>query len=196
MSGLLELRTERLVLREWRDEDLDPFAEINADPEVMRYLVKQMTRAESDHRAAQIREHFRIHGFGKWAVEVRDTARFIGFVGIERVTFEAPFTPNVEIGWRLARGAWGKGFATEAARAAVTFGFDKLRFNEIVSFTVPTNVPSRRVMERLGMTHDSAEDFDHPFLAEGHPLRKHVLYRLTRSECSGERSGVSPPSSS
>ncbi len=189
MSDLPELRTERLVLREWWDEDLDPFAAMNADPEVMRFLVKQMARVESDYRAAQIREHFRIHGFGKWAVEVRDTARFIGFVGIEQVTFEAPFTPNVEIGWRLAREAWGQGFATEAARAAMTFGFDKLGLNEIVSFTVPDNVPSRRVMERLGMTRDPAEDFDHPFLAEGHPLRKHVLYRLSRSECVG----VSPP---
>ncbi|MBC7816899.1 MAG: GNAT family N-acetyltransferase [Planctomycetaceae bacterium] len=181
MSDIPELRTDRLVLREWRDEDLEPFAALNSDPEVMRFLTKLMSRVESDHRVEQIREHFRDHGFGKWAVEVRDAARFIGFVGIERASFEAPFTPSVEIGWRLAREAWGQGFATEAARAAITFGFEKRGLNEIVSFTVPDNAPSRRVMERLGMTRDPAEDFDHPFLAEGHPLRKHVLYRLPRS---------------
>lgn len=180
MSETPELRTERLVLREWRDSDLDPFAALNADPEVMRFMPKLLSRDECAARIQSIRDHFREHGFGLWAVEVRDAIPFIGFVGLSIPRFEAPFTPCVEIGWRLAREAWGQGFAIEAARASVAFGFDQLGLKEIVSFTVPDNVRSRRVMERLGMTCDPAEDFDHPMLAEGHPLRKHVLYRLPR----------------
>ena len=175
-----ELRTERLVLREWRDEDLEPFAALNADSEVMQFMPKLLSRDECATRIQNIRDHFRDHGFGLWAVEVRDVTPFIGFVGLSVPRFEMPFTPCVEIGWRLAREAWGQGFATEAARAAVAFGFHEMGLPEIVSFTVPENVRSRRVMERLGMTHDPAGDFEHPLLAEGHPLRKHVLYRLSR----------------
>lgn len=175
-----ELRTERLVLREWRDEDLEPFAVLNADPEVMRFMPKLLSRDECATRIQNIREHFRDHGFGLWAVEVCNVTPLIGFVGLSIPRFEMPFTPCVEIGWRLAREAWGQGFATEAARAAVVFGFNELGLQEIVSFTVPENVRSRRVMERLGMTHDPAGDFDHPLLVEGHPLRRHVLYRLPR----------------
>lgn len=180
MSDVPELRTERLLLREWRDEDLDPFAALNADPEVMRFMPKLLTREECAARIQSIRDHFREHGFGLWAVEIQDAAPFIGFVGLSIPRFDAPFMPCVEIGWRLAREAWNHGFATEAARAVVAFGFDDLGLNEIVSYTVPDNVRSRRVMERLGMTHDPAGDFDHPLLAEGHALRKHVLYRLPR----------------
>lgn len=180
MSDVPELRTERLLLREWRGEDLDPFAALNADPEVMRFMPKLLSRDECAARIQSIRDHFRDHGFGLWAVEVRDVTPFVGFVGLSIPRFEAPFMPCVEIGWRLAREAWGNGFATEAARAAVEFGFNELGLQEILSFTVPTNSRSRRVMQRLGMTHDPDGDFDHPLLAEGHPLRKHVLYRLTR----------------
>jgi RimJ/RimL family protein N-acetyltransferase len=175
-----ELRTERLLLREWRDDDLEPFAALNADPEAMRHFPKLLTREESDERVRQIREHFERHGFGLWAVEIRNGTPFIGFVGLSTPRFEPPFTPFVEVGWRLARQSWGHGFATEGARAALAFGFERLGLPEIVSSTVPDNVRSRRVMERLGMTRDPADDFDHPLLAEGHPLRKHVLYRLRR----------------
>ena len=180
MSDVPELRTERLLLREWRDEDLDPFAALNADPEVMRFMPKLLSRDECAARIQSMREHFRDHGFGLWAVEVRNVSLFVGFVGLSIPRFEAPFMPCVEIGWRLAREAWGRGFATEAARAAVALGFDVFGLQEILSFTVHDNVRSRRVMERLGMKHDPAGDFDHPLLAEGHPLRKHVLYRLPR----------------
>lgn len=180
MSDTPGLRTERLVLRAWRDEDLEPFVSLNSDPEVMRFMPKLLNREECVARIQSIRDHFREHGFGLWAVEVRNVTPLIGFVGLSIPRFEAPFMPCVEIGWRLARDAWGQGFATEAARAAVTFGFHELGLQEILSFTVPDNVRSRRVMERLGMAHDPAGDFGHPLLAEGHPLRKHVLYRLPR----------------
>ena len=180
MSSTPELRTERLVLREWQDADLKPFAALNSDPEVMRFMPKLLSRDECAARIQNIRDHFRDHGFGLWAVEVRDVLPFVGFVGLNIPRFEAPFMPCVEIGWRLTREAWGQGFATEAARAAVAFGFGVLGLQEILSFTVPENVRSRRVMERLGMKHDPSGNFDHPLLAEGHPLRKHVLYRLPR----------------
>ena len=178
MSSGNELHTDRLILRQWRDEDLPLFAAINADPEVMRYFPKLLSREESDERVRQVREHFHRHGFGLWAVEVFGAEPFVGFVGLSVPSFDSQFTPCVEVGWRLARKAWGKGYATEAARAAVQFGFDRLGMKEIVSSTVPDNQRSRRVMERLGMTHDPAEDFEHPLLPAGHPLRRHVLYRL------------------
>ena len=145
-----ELRTERLVLREWQDEDLEPFAALNADSEVMRFMPKLLSRDECATRIQNIRDHFHDHGFGLWAVEVRDVTPFVGFVGLSIPRFEMPFTPCVEIGWRLAREAWGQGFATEAARAADAFGFHELRLQEIVSCTVPENVRSRRVMELSG----------------------------------------------
>jgi RimJ/RimL family protein N-acetyltransferase len=172
------LRTERLVLRPWRDADLAPFAALNADPEVMRYFPATLSRAESDAVAGRIRESFAARGFGNWAVEVPGVTPFAGFVGLSVPRFDAPFMPCVEIGWRLARACWGKGYASEAARAALDFGFASLKLPEIVSFTVVANLPSRRVMERLGMRHDPSGDFDHPVLAAGHPLRRHVLYRL------------------
>jgi len=168
------LRTERLMLREWRDSDRIPFAELNADPDVMQFMPTRLNQDESDALAQRIKDHFTQNGFGWWAVEVIGGESFIGFVGLSIPRFSAPC---VEVGWRLARHAWGNGYATEAARRAMRFGFEELRLNEIVSFTVPHNVRSRRVMERLGMTHDPAEDFDHPLLPDGDPLRRHVLYR-------------------
>lgn len=172
------LKTERLLLRPWCDEDLAPFAAMNADPEGMRYFPATLSHAESDALAGRILEGFAARGFGNWAVEVPGVTPFVGFVGLSVPRFEAPFMPCVEIGWRLARACWGKGYATEAARAALAFGFGNLKLPEIVSFTVVANLPSRRVMERLGMRHDPSGDFDHPSLAPGHPLRRHVLYRL------------------
>ncbi len=169
------LTTPRLLLRDWRDEDLPAFAALNADARVMEFFPRPLDRAESDLMADQIRDHFARHGFGLWAVEVPGVAGFIGFVGLSVPRFEAHFTPCVEIGWRLAFEHWGRGYATEAARAALEFGFQQLALDQIVSFTVPSNVRSRAVMERIGMTRSPAADFDHPALPEGHPLRRHVL---------------------
>jgi RimJ/RimL family protein N-acetyltransferase len=177
-----ELRTARLLLRRWRDGDRAPFAALNADPEVTEHLGGAMSRARSDALVDQIEAVFERRGFGMWAVEVAGTGDLAGFAGLSVPAFEAPFMPAVEIGWRLARAHWGHGYATEAALAAVAFGFDEARLDEIVSFTVPANVRSRRVMERLGMTHDPADDFDHPALPVPHPLRRHVLYRLRRPD--------------
>ena len=176
----MEPVTERLLLRRWRDEDRGPFAALNADPAVMEHFPSPMTRAESDAFVDRIIAQHDEHGWGLWAVEVQATGRFIGFTGLAVPRFEAHFTPAVEVGWRLARDAWGSGYASEAARAAVAFGFDELGLEQIVSFTAVGNLRSRAVMVRIGMTHDPAEDFDHPALPEGHALRRHVLYRLPR----------------
>jgi RimJ/RimL family protein N-acetyltransferase len=148
----------------------------------MEFFPGPLDRAESDALAGRIRDHLARHGFGLWAVEARGVADFIGFVGLSVPSFQAPFTPCVEIGWRLAHEHWGRGYATEAARAALAFGFRDLALEEIVSFTVPMNRRSRRVMERLGMTRSAADDFEHPALPEGHALRPHVLYRLRRGD--------------
>lgn len=172
------IATQRLRLRAWRDEDLEPFASLNADPRVMEHFAKTLDRTESDARAARIRDHFARHGFGYWAVEVVGVAEFVGFVGLEVPRFQAHFTPCVEIGWRFAYEFWGRGYATEAARATLEFGFRELGLDEIVSSTVPANRRSWSVMERLGMKRSPADDFDHPALPEGHPLRRHLLYRI------------------
>ncbi len=171
------IETVRLLLRRWRDDDLPAFAALNSDPRVMEFFPKPLDRAESDARAAQIRECFDRDGYGLWAVEVRGVADFIGFVGLWAPTYEAHFTPCVEVGWRLACDHWGQGYATEAARASLDFGFRQLGLVEIVSLTVPANRRSSQVMERIGMTRSPLDDFDHPSLPEGHPLRRHVLYR-------------------
>lgn len=176
------LVTERLILRPWRREDRAPFAELNADPEVMQHFPRPLTRAESDQTADQIEAHFREHGFGPWAVEVRGGPSFVGVVGLKHVDFEAPFTPAVEVLWRLARSAWGHGYATEAAARVLRFAFLELDLHAVVSFTATVNVRSRRVMERLGLQHESASDFDHPKLPPGDRLRRHVFYRLTRDD--------------
>jgi RimJ/RimL family protein N-acetyltransferase len=181
MTAVPTLTTPRIRLRPWREQDLPAFAAMNADPHVMEHLPKLLERAESDAMAGWIVEHFAKHGFGWWAVEVIGVAKFAGFTGLSRATFPAHFTPTVEISWRLAHPCWGKGYATEAARRVVAFAFDELALDEIVSFTVPANCRSIRVMERIGMTRLLADDFDHPRLPNGHPLRRHVLYRLSRS---------------
>ena len=176
------IETHRLRLRPWRDEDLPAFAAMNSDSRVMEFFPKVLSRGESDALAARIRGKLEQNGFGFWAVEVPSVADFIGFVGLSVPGFEAHFTPCVEIGWRLAYEHWGKGFATEAAKASRDFGFAELRLDQIVSFTVPNNLRSRRVMERIGMTHSPTDDFEHPGLPEGHRMRLHVLYRLARTE--------------
>jgi RimJ/RimL family protein N-acetyltransferase len=172
------LRTQRLILRPWRDEDLAPFAALNADPGVMEHFPATLSRAESDAFAERVRSEMAARGFGLWAVEVPGVAPFVGFTGLAVPRFEARFTPCVEVGWRLAREHWGNGYAPEAARAALAHGLGVLGLDEIVSFTAAGNLRSRRVMEKLGMTHDPADDFEHPSLAPGHPLRRHVLYRI------------------
>jgi RimJ/RimL family protein N-acetyltransferase len=182
MNVARELRTHRLYLRRWCATDRQPFAALNADPRVMEYFPAPLPREESDALAARIESHFEQHRFGLWAVEIVDVAPFAGFIGLSVPRFEAHFTPCVEIGWRLAAECWGCGYATEGARAVLAFGFEQLHLAEIVSFTVPSNLRSRRVMEQLGMTRKPADDFDHPALPEGHPLRRHVLYRLARPE--------------
>lgn len=170
----------RVVLREWTDADLAPFAALNADPEVMRYFPGCLTRTESAALAARIRERLRDDGYGLWALEIPGVAQFAGCVGLAVPSFAAAFTPCHEIGWRLARACWGRGYATEAAQMAVEFAFGALGLASLVSFTARTNIRSQRVMQRLGMTHDPSDDFDHPRLPPGHPLRAHVLYRLER----------------
>ena len=175
-----ELRTERLRLRRWRPADRAPFAALNADPRVMAHFPATLSREESNTLAARVEAHFDQHGFGLCAVEVPEVAPFVGFLGLSVPRFEAHFTPCVEIGWRLAPEHWGKGYATEGARAVLAFGFETLQLGEIVSFTTTGNLPSRRVMEKIGMTHDPVDDFDHPGLPDGHPLRRHVLYRIAR----------------
>lgn len=178
----MEGRTPRLLLRRWRPSDRDALARLNADPEVMEHFPATLDRAGSDATADRIAAHFATHGFGLWAIEVQGGEPFIGFAGLMIPRFQAHFTPAVEIGWRFARSAWGHGYATEAAREALRLGFAELGLPSIVSFTVPNNLRSRRVMERLGMRRDPREDFDHPLLPEASPLRRHVLYRLSAAE--------------
>ncbi|MDP1820544.1 MAG: GNAT family N-acetyltransferase [Acidimicrobiales bacterium] len=175
-----ELCTDRLRLRRWQPEDLEPFAALNDDPVVMEHFPSRPSGAESDAMVERIEAAFGRDGYGLWAVEVVASGRFAGFTGLWPATFEAPFTPAVEVGWRLARWSWGRGVATEAARAALADGFARLAVDEIVSFTSVGNERSRRVMQKLGMTHDPHDDFEHPALPAGHPLRRHVLYRLGR----------------
>jgi len=175
------LTTARLQLRSWRDADLAPFAALNADPRVMQYFPKTLNRRESDVVADRVRSTLVGRGFGLWAVEVPGVASFIGFVGLAEPAFRASFTPCIEIGWRLAFDHWGRGYASEAAAAVLEHAFGALALSEIVSFTATSNQRSRRVMERLGMRRLPSEDFDHPNLPEGDPLRRHVLYRLPRS---------------
>jgi RimJ/RimL family protein N-acetyltransferase len=186
------LTTPRLILRRWLPSDREPFRALNADPRVMEFFPSTLTTAESDALAYRIQAHFRAHGFGGFAAELRSTGAFIGFIGLAIPDFDttillAPLAranPNppqiVEIGWRLAYSAWGQGLATEGARAAASYAFETLNLPSLVSFTVPANLRSRRVMEKIGMVHDPSAGFLHPNLADGHPLRPHVLYRLGR----------------
>jgi RimJ/RimL family protein N-acetyltransferase len=186
-----EIRTDRLMLRGWRHADRGPFAELNADPQVAEFLGGPLDRDGSDALVDRILVRWDSDGHGLWAVERVEDGRFLGFVGLAAPSFDAVFSPCVEVGWRLAREAWGRGYATEAAWAALRFGFVELDLDEIVSFTTVANVRSRAVMERLGMTRDPVDDFDHPSFPDGHPIRPHVLYRLRRERWRASITGTS-----
>jgi RimJ/RimL family protein N-acetyltransferase len=189
--------TERLLLRRWTETDREPFARLNSDPRVTEFLPRNLSREESNELADRIEAGFREHGFGLWAAERRADGVFLGYIGLAVPSFRAHFTPCVEIGWRLAADAWGQGLASEGAEAVLAHAFGALELAMIVSFTVPQNRRSRRVMEKLGMTHDPADDFEHPALPAGHPLRSHVLYRIVRSSLATvEGVGLAPPSAS
>jgi 3-dehydroquinate dehydratase / shikimate dehydrogenase len=179
---MMEIKTERLILRPWKETDLEPFARLNADPRVMEYFPSTLSREESDLLAKRISAKIKEQRWGLWAVSIPNQEEFIGFIGLAQVNFEAPFTPAVEIGWRLAYDFWGKGYAPEGARAALNYGFNTLNLDEIVSFTAVANERSRKVMEKIGMHHSSEEDFDHPKIAPGSQWRRHVLYKIQRTE--------------
>ena len=181
MSELLEFDSERLRLRQWCITDRDAFAVLNADPKVMEFYPAPLDRTESDSMADRCQALLAERGWGFWAIEIKDTREFIGCVGLHIPTSELPFSPCVEVGWRLAAQHWGKGFATEAARSALRVGFEVLGFSEIVSFTSVRNLRSRGVLERLGMR-EAAETFEHPAVPVGSALRQHCLYRLSRGE--------------
>ncbi len=176
-----EIRTERLLLRGWTPSDRDAFAALNADPRVMEFLGDPLTRQQSDALVDRIEAKFERDGLGFWAVEAPGVAAFVGMVGLAVPSFEAAFMPAVEVGWRLDADYWGRGYATEAARAALEFGFHSAGLREIVAFTTERNVRSRRVMERIGMTHDPRDDFGHPCVPAEGPLHPHVLYRIMRT---------------
>jgi 3-dehydroquinate dehydratase/shikimate dehydrogenase len=178
----LVIKTERLILRPWQQEDLEPFAKLNSDPRVMEYFPSILNRQESDNLAKRISDKLEEQGWGLWAVSVADVAEFIGFIGLAEPSFNAHFTPAVEVGWRLAYDFWGKGYATEGAIACLKYGFQKLSLSEVVSFTAVQNMRSRRIMGKIGMHHDSKDDFDHPKLSKDHWLKRHVLYRLREIE--------------
>ncbi|MCB1110201.1 MAG: GNAT family N-acetyltransferase [Chlamydiia bacterium] len=173
------IETKRLILRLWKKEDYKPFAVINADPRVMEYFPKPLSQTESDQLATRIQTDLEKQGWGLWAAMEQSTEQFIGFIGLDPVSPSLPFAPATEVGWRLSFNSWGKGYATEGATACLHYAFQTLELPEIVSFTAENNLRSRRVMERIGMHHDPQDDFDHPKLPEGHPLKRHVLYRIT-----------------
>jgi 3-dehydroquinate dehydratase/shikimate dehydrogenase len=176
------LTTSRLILRQWQDSDLAPFAVLNADPRVREFFPTLMNREESDRSARLISDHITRCGWGFWAASLIETGEFIGFIGLEDVHFQAHFTPAIEIGWRLKFDHWGKGYATEGAKAACTYGFEALQLDEIVSFTVVQNMRSRHIMEKIGMHHNPKDDFDHPKLPADSVLKRHVLYRLSKTD--------------
>lgn len=178
------ITTERLILRCWKDEDFLPFAEMNADPRVREFFPALLTREQSDAGILHAQANFDRDGFCMFAAELRRTAEFIGFIGLQTMDFVVPGVqqPAVEVGWRLSHRHWGKGFATEGARSVIQYGFESLHLSELVAITVPANVRSRRVMEKIGMQHFPELDFDHPRVSEGHGLRRHVLYALQNLE--------------
>ena len=182
MEQIKELESARLRLRPWRDTDLPEFAAMSADPQVMRYFPAPLSRLESAALIGRIRGHFAEYGYGLWALERKATGAFIGFTGLLNVNFDAPSSPAVEIGWRLDPQQWGLGYASEAAWAVLRCAFDRLALDQVVSFTSQLNLPSQKVMQAIGMQHDPDGDFEHPRLPEGHPLRSHVLYRITRAQ--------------
>jgi RimJ/RimL family protein N-acetyltransferase len=186
VAEIVEFETPRLRLRQWRDSDREPFAAMNADPAVMEFFAAPQSRAASDTSIDAWQSQFASRGWSNWAAELIESGQFIGFVGLSVPRRVLPFSPCVEIGWRLARPHWGKGLATEAARAALGVGFERIALTEIVSFTAVGNHKSRAVMERIGM-HDANAEFEYPGIPEGHPLRMHCLYRIGRSQWTSSR---------
>ena len=178
---MTELRGDRVLLRHWRDADMAPWVDMNADPRVMEHFPSVLSRDEAEESAGRLRAHVDREGWGLWALEVPGLHDFAGFVGLSVPVFDAPFLPAIEVGWRLPVAAWGHGYASEGARLALDHAFDSLGWAEVVSFTALGNRRSRAVMERLGMHHDERDDFDHPGL-RGSPLQRHVLYRLGSAE--------------
>jgi ribosomal-protein-alanine N-acetyltransferase len=176
----MEYQTERLILRPWKQEDREPYAVLNGNPEVMRYLLRTLTREESDKMVDVIEQKMAANGWGLWAVEEKSSGAFIGFVGLNIPAYELPFSPVIEIGWRLDKPFWGKGYAPEAAAKALEIGFNQYGIEEIVAFAALENVASQRVMEKIGMRR--CEEFDHPAVAENSPLRRHVLYRMAKNQ--------------
>lgn len=176
------LVTDRLRMRRWLTSDLEPFIAMSVDERVMEHFPSLMSRAQCESMMEAVNQEIDERGFGLWALERRDTGEFIGYTGLHQVSFETPFTPAVEVGWRLSYGAWGQGFATEAARLALKVGFKEHDLSEIVSFTIPPNLKSQAVMQRLGMRRDEAGDFDHPRYLDDDRIRRHILYRLSVDE--------------
>jgi ribosomal-protein-alanine N-acetyltransferase len=184
------LFTDRLVLRRWIEDDRAPLAVITRDAEVMRYRFAPLSRPETDRLIDENEESFERNGFGLWAVERRDDHRLLGYVGFGTSDFDAPFCPAVDVGWTLARDAWGHGYATEAAVAALDYGFDAVGLGEIVAHTTSGNERSRAVMRRLGMTHDPTDDFDGPWYDDDHPYRRFVLYRVRAADWLSARESI------
>lgn len=178
----IELKTKRLVLREWKKSDLIPFAKMNNDPKVMEFFPSTLIKQESDKLVKKIQKEFQEEKFGLWAVEITDVAPFIGFIGLHNVSFSAHFTPAIEIGYRLAFKYWNKGYALEGAKAVVDYAFNTLDLKEIVSFTSTNNIRSIKLMKKLNMVNDPKDNFDHPKLSKNHPLSQHVLYRLKNTK--------------
>lgn len=176
------IETPRLILRTWKDSDLEPMAAIDQDPKVCEFLPGQGSLEGTRGGIAYIKQHFETHGFSVYAVELKSTGEMIGFVGLSVPSFEAHFTPCVEIAWRLASHHWNQGYATEAAKAVLQYAFTKLNLNEVVSFTVANNYASRRIMEKIGMHREAAGDFDHPRIEKESPLCRHVLYRISKED--------------
>jgi len=189
----IELETERLRLRQWRPSDFEPFAGLNADPQVMEFFPSTLEREASDAMLSRLQSLISERGWGLWAAETRGANEFIGLIGLHVPSAPLPFAPCVEIGWRLAKAHWGKGYATEGARAALRIGFEQLGLQEIVSFTAVINIRSRAVMERLAMQKDGT--FEHPNVPEGSPLRLHCLYRLTRTRWEEQGASEAPAAS-
>ena len=171
------ITTDRLILRQWRPSDLEPWAAMNADPEVMRYFPAVLTREEAEAQMARAQVHIAEHGYGFWAVERLDDGAFLGFTGLMRLKDDNPQAPGIETGWRQARHTWGQGYASEAARASLDHGFGTLGLHSIIAFTAAANLPSQAVMARIGMTRREDLDFDHPALPKGHPLERHVVWK-------------------
>lgn len=178
MDTTIMIDTDRLLLRPWKDSDKDAFAQLNCSENVMEFFPSTLTREESDALADSIIEHITDTGWGLWAAEEKNSGNFIGFIGLSRYEGNTHFSPAIEVGWRLLDSYWGKGYAPEGARAALDYAFNQLDLDEVVSFTSSTNQKSRRVMEKIGMTYDPTDDYDHPKISDGHPLQRHVLYRI------------------